>query len=422
MVNWIESVGKPALETQESLYAQLHEKDNEWRRALIELESLKEENRELQESLKKRPTNQQHESEKGRATRLEVNIHRLEQQLNQKEWALRSATKKARKMMESGQQLECNKKELAATLSKVTQDFASELQRVNKRNMSLESSVVEKDKDMVRLLDAVRKADKKRQEGLLRKVVRKMNYSLSAKRSRRPEQHSLPRSCTRRTISAEAAAQAVTPRNLRLSWSNSSTIRSAPSRSSESPSSNSITRDKKKEYTLSCFLESITTLSRRIEETDLEMGNVENIERSLDAFQDEIQRCIENWSQGEVPHEEILGLMERVFEEWAKERSKRIRLVHELESVRQQQHGIVRQICGNLLEIPPAEKNKPFAILLLPMRIAGWFVWVPIKLGSLSINTYIYLMRKVVRAAGDVLGRKKRRRRAVDDIMEFPPV
>jgi len=74
------------------------------------------------------------------------------------------------------------------------------------------------------------------------------------------------------------------------------------------------------------------------------------------------------------------------------------------------------------LEIPPAEKNKPFAILLLPMRIAGWFVWVPIKLGSLSINTYIYLMRKVVRAAGDVLGRKKRRRRAVDDIMEFPPV
>jgi len=46
---------------------------------------------------------------------------------------------------------------------------------------------------------------------------------------------------------------------------------------------------------------------------------------------------------------------------------------------------------------------------------------VPIKLGSLSISTYAYLMKKVVEAAGDVLGRRGRGRRA-NDTMEFPPV
>jgi len=66
--------------------------------------------------------------------------------------------------------------------------------------------------------------------------------------------------------------------------------------------------------------------------------------------------------------------MERVFEEWVKEKSARIHLEHEINSVRQQQHGIVRQICGNLMDIPEGEKNKPSAILWLPVRIAGWFV------------------------------------------------
>merc|ERR1712096_69685 len=101
--------------------------------------------------------------------------------------------------------------------------------------------------------DAVREADKKRQEGLLRKVVSRMNHSLSAKRSRRRETHSHShnRSSTRRK-DASLAAQAVTPRNLRLCSSNSSTIRSAPSRS-ESLSSNSISAMTRKEYTFQTF-------------------------------------------------------------------------------------------------------------------------------------------------------------------------
>jgi len=371
MVNWIESVGKPALDTQESLYTRLHEKDKDWRRALLELETLKDENRELQESLESRPTNEQHENEKGRATRLEVSIQRLEQQLNQKEWALRSVTKQAESIMKNEKQLECNKKHLTTTLDKVTQDFASELQRVNKRNMSLKSTVVEKDKDMVRLLEVVREAEKKRQEGMLKKVVSRMNRSLSAKRSRRFESHDRPRSSGRRS-EAHAAAQAVTPRNLKLCSSNSSTIRSAPSRSdSHSSSTTTITR---RQYTLSNFLESITSLSRRIEETDLEVGGTDEAERSLGAFQEEIQTCIENWSQGEVPHEEILGLMERVFEEWAKERANRMRLEHELVNMRERQHGFIRQICSNLRDISSGDRSKPLAILWLPMQIAGWFV------------------------------------------------
>jgi len=424
MVNWIESVGKPALETQEDLYTRLHVKDNDWRRALLELESLKDENRDLQESLDSRPTNRQHENEKGRASRLEVSIKRLEQQLDQKEYALRSVTEQAQKIMKNGAQLENNKKQLTTTLNKVTQDFASELQRVNKRNMNLENTVVEKDKDMVRLLDAVREADKKRQEGLLRKVVGRMNTSLSAKRSRRYETHSLHRPSRSRSTrrcsaatAAMAAAQAVTPRTLRMSSSNSS-IRSAPSRSASLSSSTTMTR----QYNLSNFLESITSLSRRIEETDLAIGGTDKIEQSLGAFQEEIQRCIENWSQGEVPQEEILGLMERVFEEWAKERSDRIRLEHELNSVRNEQHGIIPQICGSLMDISHEDTIKPFAVLWLPMRIAGWFVWVPIKLGSLSISTYIYLIKKVIRAAGDVIGRGKWSRWSGNEALVFPPV
>jgi len=290
MVNWIERVGKPALESQESLYAQLYEKDNDCRRVLVKLESLKDENIELQESLKNRPTNQQHECDKGRATQLEVNIHQLGQQLNQKEWDLRSVTKQAEKIMQNGQQLESNKKELAATLSKVTQDFTSKLTQMNKRNKTLESSVAEKDMDMGRLMDAVRDAEKKRKEGLLRKVVSRMNHSLSstAKRSRRSERRSHCRSSTRR-VSAEAAAQAVTPRNLRLNLSNSSTIRSTPSHIGSYSSIPS-----RKEYTLSCFLDTITSLSTRIEATDLNTGSTENNDKSLGAFQEEIQSCIEN--------------------------------------------------------------------------------------------------------------------------------
>jgi len=420
MVNWIESVGKPALETQESLYARLHEKDNDWRRALLELETLKDENRDLQESLKSRPTNEQHENEKGRATRLEVSIQRLEQELNQKEWALRTVQKQAEKIMKNGKQLECNKKQLTTTLNKVTKDFECELQRVNKRNMSLESTVIEKDKDMMELMDAVRESEKKRQEGLLRKVVGRMNRSMSAKRSKRHEPRDRPRSRGRsRRAEAHAAAQAVTPRNLRLCPSNASSIRSAPSRSdSISSNNNTITN---RQYTLSNFLESITSLSRRIEETDLEIGGTEKIERSLGAFQEEIQRCIENWSQGEVPHEEILGLMERVFEEWATERSNRLRLEQKLANMREQQHGILGQICGNF-KSSSEDPSRPFTILYLPMRIAGWFVWVPIKLGTLSLNTYIYLAKKVARAAVEVLGGGKWCHQTGEDTLEFSPV
>merc|ERR1719233_668783 len=52
---------------------------------------------------------------------------------------------------------------------------------------------------MMELVDAVREAEKKRQEGLLRKVVGRMNHTLSAKRSRRLEHHNRPRSTSRRS-------------------------------------------------------------------------------------------------------------------------------------------------------------------------------------------------------------------------------
>jgi len=302
MKNWIESVGKPALETQEILYVQIQEKDTEWERTMIELEALKQENRELQQSLEKRPTSKQHENESWRATRLEISINRLEQQLHQKEQALRSLTRQAKKIMRSGKQLESNKTQLANTLSKVTRDFASQLQRATKRNMSLESTVVEKENDIVRLMDTMRAIGKKgKNKLLLRGVVGRMNQTLCSQRRSKNLKTVEQRRCTP-CREAQAAAQAVTSRELQLR---------TPSRCESLCS----TAPKGQNFTLSDFLDSITTLSRRVEESDIEVNGPNQIKRSLTVFQEEIQRCIKNLSQGEAPREEILGLLERVFDE-----------------------------------------------------------------------------------------------------------
>jgi len=81
MTNWIKNVGKPALDAQDELMTQLLEKDNEWRLALVDLEYLKDRNQELQDAIRKRPTNQQHECEKVRAAGLSQSIRELEQDL-----------------------------------------------------------------------------------------------------------------------------------------------------------------------------------------------------------------------------------------------------------------------------------------------------------------------------------------------------
>jgi len=82
----------------------------------------------------------------------------------------------------------------------------------------------------------------------------------------------------------------------------------------------------------------------------------------------------------------------------------RIRLERDVANMKDQPQGIIYQICSNFLDIPLRDSMRPFTVLWMPMRIAGWFVWIPIKLGSLSISTYAYLMGKVLRASRDVLG------------------
>jgi len=213
-------------------------------------------------------------------------------------------------MIRRGKQLESTKSQLANRLSKVTQDFACELKREKMRSMSLESTVVRKEKDMMVLMNSVRETEEKQQKGLLRDIVHRMNRNskkkgISIKRGEQFRPSSSP------AVQAQAAAKVVTPKTQQLGISDVSTVRSAPSRSESLCS----TSGRSQGYKLSNFLESITSLSRFVEDADLVKGESEQIESSICAFQEEIQRCIENWSQGEVPQEEILGLMERVFEE-----------------------------------------------------------------------------------------------------------
>jgi len=84
-----------------------------------------------------------------------------------------------------------------------------------------------------------------------------------------------------------------------------------------------------------------------------------------------------------------------------------MRLERDVAIWREQQQGIIHQICGKFLDPSQRASSRPFAVLWLPMRIAGWFFWVPIRLGSLTISTYGYLMKKALRTAGDAFGKGK---------------
>jgi len=159
--------------------------------------------------------------------------------------------------------------------------------------------------------------------------------------------------------------------------------------------------------TLGTFLQSITTLSKRLNRAEWESSSDLEVEGCLSTFQTEIQKCIENWDHMDVPREDILKLMERIFEEWANEKSTRLRLEGVLERMKRQHQSIIGRICGDILEIHNARKNGSsvsFAVLWLPIRVAGLLVYVPIKLGHLSLSTYMYLIKKTVSVAGGIVG------------------
>jgi len=98
--------------------------------------------------------------------------------------------------------------------------------------------------------------------------------------------------------------------------------------------------------------------------------------------------------------------MEKIFEEWANEKTMRIRLEGNLDSLKRQHRGMIRRICGDILEIQNSRTNNhsvSFAVLWLPVRVTGWLVYIPVKLGSVSISTYAYLIRKTMSVAGGVV-------------------
>lgn len=413
MANWIENVGKPALDTQDTLWAQLREKDNEWRRALLDLQFLKEQNKDLQESLSNRPTNQQHESEKTRAKTLEADIEKVEKILVEKEQTLYNITKKVQDMVKNQNQLESNRDNLTTTLNQVTEDFTSKLKSVTRKNQRLETALLQRENDINKLRDAVRMAERIHQERLEQKVEQQIIESRSARSSFSlwtPRALSCEVSTPRRHVDAVEAAVAVFPKDVVLTTP--STVRSSgsvcESRGGFSIGSlcESMSTVAIGGCSLTTFLDTITNLSKQLQRTE-QGNNIDvEIEGTLSTFQAEIQKCIENWEHMDVPREDILKLMERIFEEWANEKTMRLQLEGDLEKMKRHHHGIIRRICGDILEIHKSRSSSTyqrFAVLWLPVRVAGWLIYVPIKLGSLSLSTYMYLAKKTFSAAGCIL-------------------
>jgi len=158
---------------------------------------------------------------------------------------------------------------------------------------------------------------------------------------------------------------------------------------------------------LTTFLDTITNLSKQFQRAESENFLESEIEGTLSTFQTEIQKCIENWEHMEVPREDILKLIERIFEEWANEKTMRLKLEENLENMKRQHHGIIRRICGDIVDIHQSRtssSSKTFAVLWIPVRVTGWLIYVPIKLGSLSLSTNIYLAKKTFSILGSMVG------------------
>jgi len=164
MAKWIEDVGKPALESQNALLTKLHRKDGQWKSALAELERLKDINLQLQETMLNRPSNEQHMQEKQRGDRLTAKIEDLEQNLWHKEQVLYSVTRHIEKMRKKRKRLECDREDLTDRLSKMSEEYNRELDRTARRNKSLKMTVLEKEKEIAELVDAMKRMGKNHQD------------------------------------------------------------------------------------------------------------------------------------------------------------------------------------------------------------------------------------------------------------------
>jgi len=414
MASWIENVAKPALETQDTLWAQLRAKDNEWRRAQLDLQFLKDQNKDLQESLNNRPTNEQHESERTRAANLESEIEKVEKVLEQKEQTLFNITKKVRNMIRNQKELENTRDDLSIKLHQITEEFTSKLKSVTRKNLRLEKKLLQRETDINSLRNVVRKTEKMHLERLQNNVKYQFNQSNSTSRS--PLWTPRSASCYSEStphphVEEVEATEGMFPKDVILktpaSVRSSTSLRECLGELSVRSLCNSVSTVAISGCSLTTFLDTITNLSKQFQRADSENCLDAEIEGTLSTFQTEIQKCIENWEHMEVPREDILKLIERIFEEWSNEKTMRLKLEEDLENMKCQHHGIIRRICGDIVDIHQSRTPSPsktFAVLWVPVRVTGWLIYVPIKLGSLSLSTNIYLAKKTFSILRSMLG------------------
>jgi len=451
MANWIENVGKPAIEDHDILVAKLREKENEWRRAMLELQCLKEENDQLKDNLQHRPSNKEHETEKIRVSKLQEELQTMETHLQQKERSLDKLSKETRNLSLARKHLSANKENLSKALTKVTQDFCGQLQKEKSRAKRLEDNLLQKTRSL-------EKANRERLE-LQRELMSERQ------RANQPDVETLSEGCQTPRPIGHACLGAVYPDEaLRTpsdefrstphdgqfeSWRtlaaefirtpHSGVVTPARSIHSEPSFCESVgslsARDRMNTFRgtsvpgtalpmpgacetprrggangqltapkdLGGFLQTLTRLSSRLAEVGSDEPS--QAEGVLSTFQDEIQKCIESWSCGELPHEEIFALMERVFEEWASERVKRITLENSIHTMKREHQSLVRRVCQDLYNTATGNKAAPSLIMWIPMRIAGWLFWVPVRISFSMLSFYMNIFRYCMRTAGFALTR-----------------
>jgi len=165
MIEWIKTVGEPAVEKLHTLEQQLFKKDNELRMTLVEFECMKDINEELQDELSKRPTRWEYKSEIERVARLSATIEKLEQDLYQTDQQVSEVNRNFEQVYKKRKKLECSRDELAEKLRKVKQYYSRELDYEIKRNQNLEKALGEKDNELTYLADEMERIqDAKKEE------------------------------------------------------------------------------------------------------------------------------------------------------------------------------------------------------------------------------------------------------------------
>lgn len=394
MIDWIKTVGEPAVEKLDTLEKQLFKKDNDLRMTLVEFECMKDINEELQDELSKRPTRWEYKSETERTARLSATIEKLEQDLYQKDQQVSEFNSNFEQVYKRRKKLECSRDELAEKLRKVKQHYSRELDYETKRYQNLEKALGEKDNELAYLADEMQRIQDAKNEKLF--TVDASDYS-SSESIILENNFCTPRSWTfSGSWIPESPAEPSCPEDLAAQVEMLDLGGSARTTPQRSPPSSPPFRPL---LSLPKFLVSLREIGS--------MFNLPWVTRKSP----EPGEC-HNWKDNpgfvstgnDISLNEMLQQLMYALSKYRKEKIARKSLETEIELVEREYQSTIRQLCTMLVEISSAasQPNEPYS---LPKRICVRLShYLPNKLpcgilfkvSSLSLSVQFFIVKKVI--------------------------